>query len=182
MILRLDTSFEPLTINELEKWVSSDMEIIYNNKIVNIKTGGIIDRIDYTEGIHRIIDYKTGSISMEIDSVEALFDESDDKRNEAWFQILMYCEIFVKENSGVKVRPSLYAVRNLADTGFSDHLVLKKGKEVIITIGDYSEIRTEYSSRLKTTLQSIFSKNEPFVMTEHRRKCRICPYRQLCQR
>jgi CRISPR/Cas system-associated exonuclease Cas4 (RecB family) len=182
MILRFDTSFGPLTINELEKWVSSDLEIVYNSKLVRIKAGGIIDRVDYTGGTHRIIDYKTGSISMEVDSVESLFDESDDKRNEAWFQILMYCEIFAMENSEVKVRPSLYAVRNLADGSFSDYLVLKKGKEEKITISDYSEIRTEFLSRLKSTLESIFSKDVPFVMTEHKRKCGICPYRQLCQR
>ena len=182
MILRLDTSFWPLTINDLEKWIYSSLEIVYNNNNIIIKAGGIIDRVDYTGGIHRIIDYKTGSISMEVSSVNALFDESDEKRNEAWFQILMYCELFARENPGMKIRPSLYAVRNLSDAGFSDHLVLKKGKEEKILVSDYSEIRDEYSSLLKSTLESIFSRSEPFIMTEHRRKCEICPYRQLCQR
>ena len=182
MIIRLDSSFSSLIISDLEKWISSRLEIEYNNNTLVIKTGGIIDRIDITGDTHRIIDYKTGNIDMEIDSVESLFDESDDRRNEAWFQILMYCELFARENPGVKVRPSLYAVRNLNEKDFSDYLVLKKRKTEKIFVSDYSEIRSEFSSGLKSTLESLFNKDEPFIMTEHRRKCDICPYRQLCQR
>jgi CRISPR/Cas system-associated exonuclease Cas4 (RecB family) len=182
LILRLDRSFSPLTIIDLEKWISSNLEIDYEKRNVRLKAGGIIDRIDYADGTHRIIDYKTGSVAMEIESVEALFDSTDDKRNEAWFQILMYCELFSMENPGVKVRPSLYAVRNLSDSTFSDHLILKQGREEKKTIRDYSEIRSEFSSRLKSELEILFSKSEPFIMTDHRRKCESCPYRQLCQR
>jgi CRISPR/Cas system-associated exonuclease Cas4 (RecB family) len=182
MILKHDLSLEPLTIIDLEKWISSNLEINYDNKRINIKTGGIIDRVDYTGGLQRIIDYKTGSVAMEIDSVVSLFNENDEKRNEAWFQILMYCELFVKENPSVKIRPSLYPVRKLAETGFSDQLVVKKGKLEKMTVSDYSEIKDEYSSLLQSSIETLFSKSESFVMTDHRRKCEICPYRQLCQR
>jgi CRISPR/Cas system-associated exonuclease Cas4 (RecB family) len=182
MILRLDTSFSPLIINQLEEWVSSNLEIAYKNKTVSVKAGGVIDRVDYTGGTHRIIDYKTGNIEMKIDSIETLFDEYDYRRNEAWFQILMYCELFARNNPETKVRPSLYAVRNLAETGFSDQLFIKNGKDGEAIVNDYSEIRNEYMYRLKSSIESIFSTSEPFIMTEHRRKCEFCPYKQLCQR
>jgi CRISPR/Cas system-associated exonuclease Cas4 (RecB family) len=182
LILKHDASFEPIAISDLEKWISSDLEIVYDNNKINIKAGGIIDRIDYSGGINRIIDYKTGTVEMEIDTIESLFDESYERRNEAWFQVLMYCELFVRENPEVKVIPSLYPVRKLTDAGFSDHLVIKKWKEEKVSVTDYSEIRNDYLSHLKLSIESIFSKNEPFMMTEHRRKCEICPYRQLCQR
>lgn len=182
MILIHDATSAPVTLTDLERPVCSDLEIIYNGNEVRIRAGGIIDRIDYTGDINRIIDYKTGSVSMEIDTVESLFNENDDKRNEAWFQILMYCELYVRENPGHRVRSSLYPVRKLPDPGFSDHLVIKKGRDAKFIVGDYSEIRVEYSSLLKSSLETLFSRDEPFVMTEHRRKCETCPYRQLCQR
>lgn len=182
LILKLDRSFGPFTIKYLEKWISSEIEIARHQNSVRLLAGGIIDRIDFIGGTHRIIDYKTGNVEMEIDSVEALFDEDDDRRNESWFQILMYCELFSRENPGSIVRPSLYAVRNLSDSEYSDHLIIKKGREEKIIIRDYSEIGDEYSSRLKSVLEAIFSKSEPFIMTEHKRKCENCPYRQLCQR
>ena len=182
LILELDRSFEPITIVDLEKRISSGIEIVYNKRRTGLRTGGIIDRIDYTEDIHRIIDYKTGSVAMEIDSIEALFDESNEKRNEAWFQILMYCEIFSRENPDVRIRPSLYAVRNLPGKGFSDRLIVKKAREGRLIVSDYSEIRNEYLPRLVSTLETIFNRNEPYTMTGHRRKCEICPYTQLCRR
>jgi hypothetical protein len=181
-ILKYDASFAPFTVNDLEKWISSYIDIDYNNNNIRIKAGGIIDRIDLKDDIFRIIDYKTGNISMEIDSIESLFDSGDDKRNEAWFQILLYCELFARENPALKVSSSIYPVRKLGDSGFSDQLVIKKGIPGKEPVRDYSEIRDEFSLHLKSLIETIFSTSEPFTMTEHRRKCEICPYRQLCQR
>jgi hypothetical protein len=182
MILRYDSTFVPITIHDLEKKISAQMEINYENKTVNIYTGGILDRIDIVEGQYRVIDYKTGRTSMEIDSIDALFDEDNDDRNAAWFQILMYCEMFAKEKKEVRIRPSLYAVRNLPDIDFSDKLILKKHNDAKLIVNDYSEISNEFIDNLKGTLNKVFSKKEPFKMTSHLRKCENCLYRQMCQR
>ena len=119
---------------------------------------------------------------MEIRSVESLFDETDDKRSEAWFQILMYCELFSAGNMDSAVRPSLYALRNLAVRGFSDHLIIAADKDSKKRIDDYTQIREEYSSGLHRTIESIFDPEEDFTMTEHLRKCDYCTFRQLCSR
>lgn len=182
MILRFDTAFEPVAIKDLEKNITSVLEIGYENRKVRVTAGGIIDRLDFTGGTHRIIDYKTGGIAMEINSLESLFDEEDEKRNEAWFQILMYCELFSRNNPSSKVRPSLYALRNMSASGFSDHLIIKKEKDSRIIVDDYSEIKNEYSSLLISAIGKIFSRDEPFLMTVNLRKCEYCPYIQLCQR
>jgi hypothetical protein len=182
MILRLDASQAPFMINDLEKQVSSDFEINYNGIIANISIGGIIDRIDSSEVIFRIIDYKTGGIEMDIGSVGSLFDESNPSRNDAWFQILMYCELFKQENPGFKVRPSMYAVRNMSDFDFSDKMILRESDGAKTAVNDYTSVRDSYLIFLKETFQKIFDKNEPFLMTAHIRKCETCPYRQLCQR
>jgi hypothetical protein len=182
MILRFDNTVEPVTVKELEKSIASVLEIGFKNGKASVSAGGIIDRLDFTGGTHRIVDYKTGGITMEIGSVSSLFDEEDEKRNEAWFQILMYCELFSRNNPSVRVRPALYALRSMSASGFSDHLVIKNGKDSIITVDDYQLIKAEYSSLLISAIEKIFSLEEPFVMTGNLRKCEYCPFTQLCRR
>jgi len=182
MILRFDKSVTPLKIAGLEQSVYSRIEINYKGRKTDINAGGYIDRLDFSEGKYRIIDYKTGNVPMEIRSVESLFDETDDKRSEAWFQILMYCELFSAGNMDSAVRPSLYALRNLAVRGFSDHLIIAADKDSKKRIDDYTQIREEYSSGLHRTIESIFDPEEDFTMTEHLRKCDYCTFRQLCSR
>ncbi len=182
MILRFDSSVSPLRIAGLEQGVYSGIEINYKGGKAKVSAGGYIDRIDQSEGKYRIIDYKTGNVPMEIRSVESLFDAGDEKRSEAWFQILMYCELFSAGKSDYAVRPSLYALRSLAGRGFSDHLIISKDKDLKIRIDDYSQIRDEYSSGLHRAIESIFDPDENFTMTEHLRKCEYCSFRQLCNR
>jgi hypothetical protein len=182
MVLRFDSTFVALTIKDLEKWITSVIEIQYENKPAYLTAGGRIDRLDYIGGIHRIVDYKTGYAEMEIDSVSSLFDESDEDRNEAWFQILMYCELFYRENPSLKVSPSMYALRRMSDHAFSDKLIINSYKNDRIAVEDYSQIRDEFEDGINSTLHKIFSRSEPFIMTGNRRKCEYCPFRQLCQR
>jgi PD-(D/E)XK nuclease superfamily len=182
MIIRFDQSVGPLQIAGLEKKVSSPVEISCNGENIKITAGGYIDRLDVAGGIFRIIDYKTGSMTMEIPSVESLFDETDDKRNEAWFQILMYCEIFSAENIKEKVRPSLYALRNLPGKNFSDYLLIGKETGSRIRVEDYAQIREAYSGGLRRTLETIFDNDSDFTMTGHQQKCEYCAFRQLCNR
>ena len=182
MILDLDASFAPLTIRGLEKYVSSAFNINSGNKDVSLNIGGYADRIDETGNTRRVIDYKTGNISMEIKSVSSLFDENDEKRNDAWFQILMYCEMLSDGSSVSKIRPSLYALRNMSDKDFSDKLIIATDRDNKTEIDDYSQIRPEYSAYLKLTLENIFSADSPFIMTGHIRKCDYCPFIKLCRR
>jgi CRISPR/Cas system-associated exonuclease Cas4 (RecB family) len=182
MIIDLDRTFAPITITGLERFVSSSFAIRFENRDIGITLGGYTDRIDETGGTRRVIDYKTGNISMEIRSVESLFDENDDKRNDAWFQILMYCEMLSADNSGLMVRPSLYSVRNMTGEEFSDKLIIAPDRNTKMVIDDYSQIRSEYSDGLKQTIENMFRPDSPFTMTEHVRKCEYCPFIKLCRR
>jgi CRISPR/Cas system-associated exonuclease Cas4 (RecB family) len=182
MILDLDRNFAPLTITGLEKYISSPFLIRPGSNDIEITIGGYTDRMDITTGTSRVIDYKTGNIPMEIRSVESLFDETDDKRNDSWFQILMYCEMLLTIDGTQKVRPSLYAVRNMTENDFSDKLILAIDRDNKIIIDNYADIRSEYSAGLKQTIEDIFRKDSQFSMTEHERKCGYCPYKKLCQR
>lgn len=182
MILKHDISFAPLTIHGLEKYISSSFTFSQSDKKNVVTIGGYSDRIDETGGTRRIIDYKTGNTPMEIRSVASLFDENDDKRNDAWFQILMYCEMISGIDPAVKVRPSLYAVRSMSSNEFSDRLIIAEDRDNKLEVEDYSVIRSEYSAGLEQTIGHIFADVSEFKMTEHPGKCDYCPFIKLCRR
>ena len=129
-LLSFDSGIAPFTITGLEREVMAEVEIRYAGSSARVNAGGIIDRTDTLSGMNRVVDYKTGSISGEIKSVASLFDAEDDSRSEAWFQVLMYCEILMLSGIAERVRPSVYAVRNLNLKNYSDRLLIKiKGEE-----------------------------------------------------
>ncbi len=181
LVLRYDATIGNITILSLEKEIYSTLSIRCNNEVVDINAGGIMDRLDSINGTLRIIDYKTGNVIGEIDSVGSLFDPENKKRNDAWFQLLMYCEIYALNNKG-KVCPSLYSIRKISDPDYTDKLKIKADKTSESVLTDYSLIRKEFVSGLEKTISSIFDKDQPFTMTEQKRLCESCLYRQLCQR
>lgn len=181
-IIKRDTGLIPLEIVELEHSISSELEIDYNKGKVSLKIGGVIDRLDSTCGILRITDYKTGKIEMIIPSVESLFDEHKKDRNEAWFQILMYCSIYKKENSHDTVRPAIYTVRSMYGKDFEDSLRVKDSNGQAVLINDFERIKDSYEFQLCQTIEKIFNQNEPFTMTNNVKKCEYCPFIKLCQR
>jgi CRISPR/Cas system-associated exonuclease Cas4 (RecB family) len=182
MILKHDLSYAPITIHGLERYISSSFSFSQSDKKRIVTIGGYTDRIDETGGTRRIIDYKTGNTPMEIRSVSSLFDENDDKRNDAWFQILMYCEMISGKDPAVKVRPSLYAVRSMSSNEFSDSLIIAEDRDNKREVDDYSVIRQEYTLGLEQTIVNIFSDDSEFRMTEHSGKCDYCPFIKLCRR
>jgi hypothetical protein len=119
---------------------------------------------------------------MIIPSVESLFDEHKKDRNEAWFQILMYCSIYKKENSHDTVRPAIYTVRSMYGKDFEDSLRVKDSNGQAVLINDFERIKDSYEFQLCQTIEKIFNQNEPFTMTNNVKKCEYCPFIKLCQR
>jgi hypothetical protein len=181
-IIIQDSRLVPFEIIEMEHRISSELEITYNNKTEHLKIGGVIDRLDLTRGIYRITDYKTGRIEMKIPSVESLFDETKNDRNEAWFQLFMYCDIFVKENSKLRVRPAVYPVRSLYEIDFEDSVEVKDLNGLAGLVDDFEKIRESFGFGLKQTVEKIFDPGESFIMTDNLQKCAFCPFARLCQR
>jgi hypothetical protein len=181
-ILRKDSERTPFTIVDLEKKAAARLNLKPGNAEAGILAGGIIDRLDLTGSALRIIDYKTGNVSMEIKSVASLFDENEEKRNEAGFQILMYSEILMMSGEGMKIIPSIYPVRSLNDRSFTGLLRIKDRHSGGEELDDYSEIRKEFREGLEETIRILFSNDSDFIMTSHLRSCEFCQYRQLCRR
>ncbi len=182
LIIKRDSTLVPLEIVELEHRISTELRIDYRGKKEIVKIGGIIDRLDKTGGGYRITDYKTGKTDMEIQSVESLFDESKKDRNDSWFQILMYCSIFLMENMQKAVRPSVYPVRNMYSEDFIDSLYVKDMNGQSVSVDDFEKVRVKFNLFLQLTIEKIFNPDESFIMTEHLKKCGFCPFARLCQR
>ncbi len=182
LIIKRDCSHAPLEIVDLEYRISYDMEIAWLHKSEILKIGGVIDRLERGEGIYRITDYKTGKTDMEIPSVASLFDEHVKSRNDSWFQILMYCHLFLKTNEDVHVRPSIYTVKGMYNDDYIDYLTVKDFNGQALVIDDFEKIRESFGSYLIKTINMIFSAEEPFRMTDNLKKCDVCPYARLCQR
>jgi hypothetical protein len=182
LILSFDSRLAPLTICEMEYWISAKRGFIHNGKSNNIRVGGFIDRLDMVREKLRITDYKTGKIEMQIPSIESLFDTSRNDRNDSWFQLLMYCSIFKSENPDKHIRPAIYPVRSMYDEGFLDTLSIKSFNGEPLILDDFDNVKLMFDSGLEMVIADIFSNEKSFIMTDNIRKCSLCPYAGLCQR
>lgn len=181
-IIKKDSALVPLEIVEMEHPIESEVEINYQNSKVSVKIGGVLDRLDRTKGIFRITDYKTGKTDMVIPTIESLFDESKKDRNDAWFQILMYCGVLLKENLQMSVRPAIYPVRSMFSSDFEDSLKVKDINGQVVLVDDYDKVKEPYEFWLRQTIEKIFNQDESFYMTDNPKKCDYCPFMKLCQR
>jgi CRISPR/Cas system-associated exonuclease Cas4 (RecB family) len=182
-ILETDYSFAPFTILNIEDKFSFKLEIPDDGGLFRINTGGTIDRVDLKDGLARIVDYKTGTVADTIKSVDSLFDDDRKKDCDGWLQTLLYCEAYIRGNEKLRVRPSIYKIRKLPGDGSSDILIIKANRNNEFSVEDYKEVRDEFMEGLTTLVKTIFSNNEPFVMTDEQwSKCPYCPYNQLCMR
>jgi hypothetical protein len=182
IILKRDSGLVPLELVELEHNISNQITIESGNKKEILRIGGVIDRLDRTKGIYRITDYKTGKTAMEIPALESLFDENSMDHNDAWFQILMYCNIIMLEQNGMHIHPSIYSVRNMFNADFIDTLRIKDLNGQAVRVDDFGEVFESFNSLLMLTIQTIFNPDEPFRMTENLKRCEYCPFKKLCQR
>ncbi|MDO9339988.1 MAG: PD-(D/E)XK nuclease family protein [Bacteroidales bacterium] len=182
-ILHTDKTLAPLTILNLEDSFSFIMSVHSNGSQIEILTGGKVDRIDVVNGVTRIVDYKTGTVAEMINSPGDLFADDRKKDPDGWLQTLLYCEAYLSNKPGSVVRPSVYMIKKLTGGPLTDKLRLKTDNKSELVIDDYRLVREEFMNGLKGVINTIFSNDEPFLMTsEIRSKCSYCPYKTLCMR
>jgi len=182
-ILNIDKSYAPFTILGVEESFSFRIPCVFEEKSIELVAGGRIDRIDVKDGITRIVDYKTGAVADSAGAISDLFEDDRDKDLDGWLQILFYSEGYLASHPDTTLAPSIYKVKRVQGSEGDDKMRLKAGRDDEQTVNDYSTVRSEYMSGLKLVLQTIFSKDEPFIMTEKQwNKCAYCPYRVLCKR
>ena len=182
-ILKADLEYAPFSIVDLEKSEMFNIGVVSAGKEINVRVGGVIDRIDISGGLVRVVDYKTGAVSDSVRSIEDLFAENRKKDDDGWLQTLLYCEALVRTRSYTNIRPSVFKIKKSGEGILSDKLMLKADRKTSLPIENYYDIRNDFLACLTDTLQLIFSENEQFIMTDDiNRKCRFCCYRKLCMR
>ena len=180
-IMKADINYAPMEIITLEKKYSGSVPFSMNGVQHEARIGGTIDRVDRSGGIFRVLDYKSGADDIKIKDIEDLFDYDANNRNSAAFQTLLYCELFMQNTDRSDLRPSLYPVRKLFSTNFSDTFIINNGP-VNGPVESYGLIREEFIRGLQKVFYDIFDKTREINMTSDRQKCRYCPYNRLCNR
>jgi CRISPR/Cas system-associated exonuclease Cas4 (RecB family) len=175
-ILQYDISISPFTILALEKEFTSLVELQIDERIVTVKVGGTVDRLDQTKDYIRVVDYKTGKSESKFKSVESLFLPSKD-RNKAAFQTLIYAHCVADQMQvETPVVASVYGAREVFTHDFYPVFQMA-GQDFV-----YQHHSKEFKENLKTLLKDIFNPEISFTQTEDLNKCGYCPYNVLCNR
>ena len=180
-IIEVDKRFAPLGIIDLETESYSTINGKSVDTVRGIKVGGIIDRIDITGGVIRILDYKSGREKLQVDTLESLTTFNTRNRNSAAFQTFLYTMVYADRISEGTLRPSLYPVRSIYRDDFDDHFSIRNGDHRGV-INDFSAIADDFRELVISVLDDMFNPSRAFDMTTVTDSCRYCPYAGLCRR
>ncbi len=181
-ILTYDSTLTDLVILSLEEKFYSYFYVPVAGERMKIAVGGIVDRVDSLSGMKRVVDYKTGSPKDKPGTLDDLFNEEKEKRNDAVLQTHLYCSTLLTNNPGEVITPNIYWVQQISSSGFDPLSFLSDFGKGIPRADEYEKVMKCYSEEINNLLTALFSEREPFVMTSYSRRCLSCPYRQLCQR
>ncbi|WP_285010015.1 PD-(D/E)XK nuclease family protein [Pedobacter faecalis] len=146
-----DASQAPFHILSLEQKVEAEISFSLHGKEASIKIGGIIDRVDYKDGVTRIVDYKTGSDKLSYKDIPGLFDTDGKYVNKALVQTLLYTCIYEISSGKKAVEPNLYIVKTMSQEG----VWFKSGRQTLT--GAYlEEVKQQFMEGLREKLSELF--------------------------
>jgi hypothetical protein len=179
-LLEVDKKLAPLTLLELEKSFLTVFDIEVNGEKLQIKLGGIIDRIDKTSNVVRVVDYKTGKVTYKFENIDQLFEISGKKLNKEVLQILLYAYILTndKEFRDSQISPCLYGMRDIFKKDFDCSIYQGKNEGV----KHFDKVKETYLAGLKILLTEIFDPSVPFTKVTDNKFCEFCDYTGICHR
>lgn len=159
-----------------------------------------IDRVDMlSDGRLRFIDYKTGSDRFFFTSCENLFSKERKERNDAVFQLLLYChatadmpveynpvlrkvqQIDPTVNRCSEIKPEIFRLKSVyVDKNTYIAVGSEKRHDIIESFND--EAVSDFRKHLAEKVSEIFNPDVPFFQTEDRENCTYCAFAQLCGR
>lgn len=135
-----------------------------------------IDRIDRRDGVVRLIDYKTGSDPVSFTSVDELFDPSNEERQKAVFQLMLYsCAYSAHTGYEGPIQPYIYQLKRLN----TEHLPPILYNKMPFT--DYREIKDEFWTRFQHLISEMFDPDVPFVQAANEHACAYCQFSRICK-
>ncbi len=161
-----------------------------------------IDRVDVmSDGTLRFIDYKTGSDHYYVASCENLLSPKAKERNDAMFQLLVYChataEIPLESNPVLKslhkafpetangdippIRPEIYRLRSVYTDNVTTVGIGTDKKSTPIQSYNDDNI-ADFRQLFAEKVAEIFDPEVPFTQSSDRNNCRYCSFAQMCGR
>ena len=177
-------------------YVASEKELAFNWDMgggVSFNFKCFIDRIDFVDGVLRIVDYKTGADNVQIsepDNFDDLFvPDSDGAHKKAVLQLLLYCNAYAAhEHYTEDIIPVIYKFRDVEKCLKGRYDIQKKGfngnKSRYKPVNGYlSDLNNDkFLERVKNVVREIFDKDVPFVQAEHKNVCLYCQFNKICSR
>jgi CRISPR/Cas system-associated exonuclease Cas4 (RecB family) len=175
-LLENDIKFAPFFLESIESEYSTEYQVNSGDELINIRVGGIIDRIDKTTEGLRIIDYKTGrSLKLDFNEWSKLVDRDVSDRRKEIFQTLIYSDILSRRENG-PILPAIYKLDNLFAPDFVPNIIFQ-GKWL-----DFQDVKKEFAVVFSEVLSEMFSVGNLFDQVKDSRKCSYCPYNKICRR
>jgi ATP-dependent helicase/nuclease subunit B len=165
----------------LEKQLSDRLEIIVDEKPLNVKLKGFVDRIDRTGEEWRIIDYKSGSVTPSSLKFSDWDELSQNYELAKSLQLYTYAYLFRKGRSerSVRIRAGIISLRKLNE-GFMQVPSLSSPEKNDTLIRE--EDLDAFGTILKKILEEVYDFNLPFRQTEDVKRCEYCDFVSLCDR
>lgn len=177
-LLRNDVQYAPFEMVAMEKRVSEQLTINTPDGEVEVRIGGIIDRIDSKDDTLRVVDYKTGGTPNKPTGVEQLFARSDNRPGYI-FQTFLYAAIMCQQQP-LKVAPSLLYIHRAASDTYSPVIEMGEPRQPKMPINNFAFFEDNFREQLHTLLEEVFDPTVPFTQTEHSEVCKYCDFKSIC--
>ncbi|MEM9417202.1 MAG: PD-(D/E)XK nuclease family protein [Bacteroidota bacterium] len=194
-IVALDQGYAPFMLVGLELGRQKPLLLDFAlDADTRVRLRGIIDRVDWKEGVFRVLDYKTGTDKKQFKGTPALFAREDPHRNKAAFQTFFYAWLFQQQGleqvvlpagteDAQQVMPGLINTRQLFDDDFDPRFFIQsEDSRKYIPVETITPYRMEWEEGLRQLLAELLDPAVPFTQTEDATKCTSCPYKGICQR
>lgn len=150
---------------------------------IEIKFRGTIDRVDELNGTTRIIDYKTGQVKSAADlQIKSWEDFNEGDKKDKAFQVMIYSWLYSKnENNKYNALESgIIGLRNLSN-GLMSFGIKPERNSIPDRLIDEEKLEM-FEQYLVTLLNDMFDESTPFSQTDKPETCRICDYKDVCNR
>ena len=176
-LLENDIQYTPFRLESIETEYSAEYLVKSDEKLINIRVGGIVDRIDRTSDGLRIIDYKTGrGLKLDFKEWSQLIDRNYGERRKEIFQTLIYSDILSRKENEISITPAIYKLDNLFAPDFAPNIIFQCERLV------FQSVKDDFSRVFAEVLTEIFSAGNIYDQVKDSQKCSYCPYNKICRR
>ncbi|MEI6853036.1 MAG: PD-(D/E)XK nuclease family protein [Bacteroidota bacterium] len=176
--------YKTYRILAIEKKLSVQYQVETAQGSIPVNIIGKIDRVDQMDDHIQIIDYKSGDVRSKNFTLEKLFEDEQDPKNDYCFQLMLYLWLFGRDKEAPScnsIHSGVWSFRKIQEgvknVTFSPEPGSKTkdasiGPEQLAALEDY----------LNHLLQQLFDMNSDFVQTSNEDNCRYCPYKGICRK